>query len=207
MSVLTMPPPLVPQVRTVTYLKPRPYRWTCSQFHQMGELGIFEGLNVILINGEILEMPGPNPPHTTSKSLTVEALRTAFGKGFLVREQDPLVLGRTTDPIPDVAVVKGAIRDYATLHPSNALLVVEVSDSCLDYDVGDKSCLYASVGIPDYWVVDLPNRQLHVFRDPQADSTKPFDFTYSNVTTYLPGQSVSPLALPTATVAVAELLP
>jgi Uma2 family endonuclease len=152
-------------------------------------------------------MPVPNPPHSTATALTVESLRLVFGKGFVIRSENPLVLGRSTDPVPDVAVVTGSVRDYAQSHPTTALLVVEVGDSTLDYDTGDKASLYASSGIADYWVVDLVNRQLVVHRDPQPDPSRPFAASYRTVTTHPAGQSVAPLAAPTASVAVADLLP
>jgi Uma2 family endonuclease len=112
-----------------------------------------------------------------------------------------------TDPVPDLAVVQGSIRDYGTIHPSTAVLVVEVSDSSLKYDTGDKASLYASAGIADYWVVDLVGRQLIVFRDPQMDSTGVFGFSYADMKKYGPNQSASPLRAPHSSVLVSDLLP
>jgi Uma2 family endonuclease len=207
-AILSPPiPPATPMKLAVAVMAPRPKRWTCDEFHQLGDEGWFEESRVMLIQGEILEMPVPNPPHTTAKSLTEEVLRAIFATGFLVRAENPLLLGRSTDPVPDLAVVRGSIRDYARSHPNTAVLVVEVSDSSLDYDTDDKASLYASAGIADYWVVDLVNRRLIVHRDPQADGAKRFDFGYANVTAFLPGQSVSPVAAAQATVAVADLMP
>ena len=115
-------------------------------------------------------------------------------------------IGKSIDPVPDLAVVAGSARDYLQ-KPATASLVVEVSDSSLDYDTNDKASLYAAAGIADYWVVDLVNRQLIVFRSPQANTSKPFGFAYANVTLHAAGQAVSPLAATAASVAVAELLP
>jgi Uma2 family endonuclease len=86
-------------------------------------------------------------------------------------------------------------------------LVVEVSDSSLDYDTTDKASLYAAAGIADYWVVDLVNRRLMVMRDPLADAAARFGFRYSTVTAVAIGQSASPLAAPASNVAVADLMP
>jgi len=204
MSSTILPPPFASSAAVAI---PRPKRWTCAEFHQLGDEGWFEHVRPILIDGEILEMPVPNPPHSTAKSLTEEALRAIFGVGFVVRPENPLVLGRSTDPVPDLAVVTGSIRDYARAHPSTAVLVVEVADSSLDFDTGDKASLYASAGIGDYWVVDLVNRRLIVFRGPRADAVKPFGFTYANVTEYHLGQSVAPLAAPGSAIVIADLLP
>jgi len=207
MSTLTLPTASVPASAIVPSAGPKPVRWTCAEFHQMGDLGWFEHKRVMLIEGEILEMAGPNPPHSTATALVQEALRSIFGSGFVVRGENPLVLGLTTDPVPDVAVVQGNIRDYATIHPTTAVLVVEVSDSLLNYDTGDNASLYASAGIADYWVVDLVNRQLIVFRDPRPDPGRLFGFFYASMTVFGAGQSISPLSRPKASAAVNEMLP
>jgi Uma2 family endonuclease len=188
-------------------LGPRPKRWTAEEFHRAGDSGAFEHVRVMLIRGEILEMPVPNPPHSTSKALAEEVLRRVFSTGFVIRGENPLVLGRTTDPVPDLAVVAGSTRDYATAHPVTAVLVVEVADSSLDYDTTTKASLYASAGIADYWVVDLVNRRIIVFRDPQTDATQPFGARYATVTAHAPGQAVSPLAAPGSSVTVGEVMP
>jgi Uma2 family endonuclease len=205
MSSATLLPPPPPPV--ALGLGPRPKRWTCDEFHRAGDSGTFEHLRVMLIDGEILEMAVPNPPHSTAKALTEEALRRVFSTGFVVRGENPLILGKSTDPVPDVAVVLGSTRDYATTHPTTAALIVEVADSSLDYDTTDKACLYASAGVADYWVVDLVNRRIVVFRDPQADPAQPFGSRYATVTAHLPGQTVSPLAAPGFNVAVGDVMP
>ena len=207
MSSALLTSPVVSRPARVVRAAPKPKRWTCEEFHRLGEAGFFEQSRVMLIDGEILEMPVANPPHATSKSLVEAALRVPFANGFAIRTDNPLMLGRSIDPIPDVAVVVGTIRDYATTHPTTAQLVVEIGDSTVDYDMDEKASLYASAGIADYWVVDLVNRRLVVFRDPQADSTQAHGFAYANETSYLPNQSVSPLAAQGSSVAVADLLP
>jgi Uma2 family endonuclease len=168
---------------------------------------MFDDRRVMLIDGEILEMPQAHPPHATAAGLTEEILRTIFGSGFVVRIEKPLPLARDSDPIPDIAVVQGSLRDYGQAHPTTALLVVEVSDSSLDYDTDDRASLYAAAGIADYWVVDLVNHRLIVMRDPLADAAARFGFRYSTVTAIAIGQSASPLAAPASKVAVADLMP
>src|SRR5262245_32017978 len=101
-------------------------------------MGWFDGRRAMLIDGEILEMPGPNPPHATANSLADYELKRVFGPGWCVRVQMPLVLGLTMDPEPDIAVVSGSARDYAAAHPTNAALAVEISDSTLLFDTSDK---------------------------------------------------------------------
>lgn len=173
----------------------------------MGDLGLFERMKLILVDGEILEMPMPNPPHDVALAKTHDWLRTAFGSGFWVRPQMGLVFGINTDPGPDLAVVVGGYDDYRDHHPTTALLIAEIANSSLAYDTGDKASLYAAAGIPDYWVVDLENRRVIVFRDPQTDAAMKYGHGYASATAYGPSNSFSPLSVSTAKVTAAELLP
>jgi len=177
---------------------PRPVRWTCAEFHRFGDLGVFEGRRAMLIDGVILEEGPMNPPHAITLELTAEAIRTAFGAGWRIRIQSPLVLGQDLDPEPDLAVIAGTARGSSG-HPTAADLVVEVADSSLAFDTNDKRLLYARAGIREYWVVDVNARRLLVHRDPRAGD-------YAPQQAFGPAESVTPLALPSATVRVADLL-
>jgi len=172
----------------------------------MGDSGWFKEKKVMLINGEILEMPPADPLHDMALTLIDAVMRTIFSSGYFIRNQMSLVLGQSIDPIPDLAVVAGSPRDFLQ-KPATAALVVEVANSSLKFDTGDKASLYASAGIADYWVVDLVNRQLIVFRDPRPDPARPFGFFYANVMAYGAGQSTTPLRAPQASVTVNDLLP
>lgn len=152
----------------------------------------------MLIDGVILEQGPMNPPHAITLGLVEEAIRAAFGTGWWLRQQSPLILGQDTDPEPDLAVVPGRPRDYPG-HPTTADLLVEVADSSLDFDTNEKRLLYARAGIRDYWVVDINGRRLLVYRDPQAG-----DFRTQQALG--PGDAVAPLATPAAVVQVTDLL-
>lgn len=186
---------------------PPPYRWTREQFYQMGDLGLFEGRRVILLEGEILARPPIGPSHQSSNSLTADALRLAFGEGFFVREQAPFDVGTATDPEPDIAVIRGKVRDYVAAHPSEAALIAEISVSTLIYDRGDKASLYARAGIDDYWIINPVEQQVEVYRQPVPDSGKRYGFGYQEVAVYKTGESIIPLAKPNVPIAVADLLP
>ncbi len=190
MTTITLPPLAVSS-------GPRPVRWTCADFHRFGDMGIFEGRRAMLIDGVILEQGPMNPPHAITLGLVEEALRTAFGTGWWLRQQLPLILGLDTDPEPDLAVVPGRPRDYVQ-HPTTAVLVVEVADSSLDFDTNDKRLLYARAGIREYWVVDINGRNLLIFRDPQAG-----DYTTHQMLGSV--DTVTPLATP-GMIRVADLL-
>jgi Uma2 family endonuclease len=189
-------------------IEPRMKRWTTDEYYELADLGWFRDQRVELIDGEIIEMPPQKDLHAVAISLTAGALSKNFGYGFWVRQQLPLHLGDTSEPEPDVAVVKGAIRDYVgTGHPTTALLVVEVSDATLRYDHGDKASFYAAHGIADYWVVNLQERRLEVYRDPIANATQRFGYRFENIVHYSQTETATPLAAPASTIAVADLLP
>lgn len=177
---------------------PRLARWTCAEFHRFGDLGAFNGRRPMLIDGVLLEQGPMNHPHALTLGLVERAVQAAFGAGWWCRHQSPLVLGQATDPMPDLAVVPGDPRQY-TAHPVTANLVVEVSDTSLDFDTIDKRELYARAGIREYWVIDVNGRRLLVYRDPRSGD-------YATTLTLGPTDTVSPLAAPTATVRVADLL-
>jgi Uma2 family endonuclease len=202
MAVLTLPAAPVRPAAGPPTLK----RFTVAEFHEMWEAGWFDQCKPMLIDGEVHEMAIPGPAHNTAVGLADYSLKSVFATGFWVRIQMPLVLGQRSDPVPDLAVVTGSPRDYAS-NPTTALLVVEVADTSLDMDTGKKAQLYAAAGIADYWVIDLNSRLVIVRRDPRSDPGSPFAASYGTVTSLPAGQAVAPLAAPQAPVNVADLLP
>jgi Uma2 family endonuclease len=136
------------------------------------------------------------------------ALGVAFGPGYWVREQKALNLNTATDPEPDVVVVPGSPRDYwhQPTAPSAALaqVVVEVSDTSLFYDTTTKAELYATAGIADYWVLDVQNLQLLVFRDPAPIAGV---VAYRTRLVLTAADTVTLLAVPNVPIPVADLLP
>jgi len=203
MSTATLPRP---SSAATAFTVPRWKRWTVKEFHQLWGQGWFDHCRPALLEGKILEMPNPGPLHNMSTTLADYRLKSVFTTGFVVRVQMPLVLSLWTDPIPDIAVVRGSPFDYAD-NPTTADLVVEVSDSSLATDLGEKAALYAAAGIADYWVVDLINRCLVVHRDPQPDPTAPSQSKYRQVKTLSEASSCQPLVAPSASVMVSDLLP
>jgi Uma2 family endonuclease len=186
-------------------MKLKTRRWTRKEYYRLAALGFFEGQRVELIDGKICQMPALNNPHMVAHEKSRRALQNLFGPNYWIRYQGPLhILGSA--PEPDLAVVPGGPDDYKS-HPESALLVFEVSDTTLHIDRW-KGGLYAAGGNKDYWILDLVNRRLEVRRDPVVDSTvKRFGHRYATVLTLGENQSASPLAVPNASVAVADLLP
>lgn len=182
---------------------PSPWRVTRAEYHRLGVLGFFAGKRVQLIRGEVVVMSPMGSPHAVAVRLAADALEAAFGAGFHARSQLPLAIAGS-EPDPDAAVVRGVPRDHAAAHPATALLVVEVSDSTLDFDLTVKAELYAEAGVPEYWVVDLASRTLRVLRDPRPVAG---GHSYRLPSVLAESDSVCPLAAPSSAVRVGDLLP
>jgi Uma2 family endonuclease len=183
-------------------------RWTRQEYDRMIAAGVLEPEDQVeLIEGEILTMTPQRSPHATAVLLAQEALRGALGSGLHVRSQLPLALGQASEPEPDVAVVAGGVRDYSEGHPQRALLVVEVADTTLAYDRDVKGSLYARFEIPEYWLVNLREGCVEVYRDPTTAPQARFGWHYRSVTRAGQGESISPASWPSAPIAVADLLP
>jgi Uma2 family endonuclease len=155
---------------------------------------------VELLEGEIIDMTPEKSRHAAAVDLSLEALRRAFSRSHSIRVQHPLAVSDSSEPEPDLAVVHGSARDYVERHPTSAELVVEVSDTSLDYDRTRKARVYAQAGIAEYWIVNIVAGVLEVHRDPG-------DSGYRSVVTVRAGETVTPLADAGAPVAVADLLP
>lgn len=186
--------------------EPHRRRWDRGEYERLAALGFFRGRRVELIQGEIIQMPPMRNDHAVALGLAEERLRAVFAAGYWVRPQMPLHLGRRSAPEPDLAVVPGSPRDYAD-HPTDAVLVVEVSDTTLAYDRGRKAVLYAAAAIPEYWIVNLVDRTLVVHRQPRRNAARPRRSSYRVVANHGADEVIAPLARPDAAITVADLLP
>ena len=184
-----------------------PHRWTLKSYRELYKTGLFTDKKTMLVNGVLYVMTMPNPPHDLVMTLAFDYLRLNCPAGHYVRNQQGFDIGSETDPGPDFAIVAGTARDYAARTPTAAILIVEVSDSTLFFDTTTKAELYATAKVPEYWVVDIQHRQLHVFTDPVALPAGLGATAYRKHVAHGETDTVSPLAAPTATVLVAELLP
>lgn len=173
-------------------------RFTPEQFHQLAQAGILDNnRRYELIEGDIIATPPEGAKHAGAKSVALETLFGRRGLGWHRRVESPLRLGES-EPIPDIAIVPGRPNDYRTQHPTTALLIVEIADSSLEYDRLDKRALYAQHGIPEYWIVNLQERVLEVYRDPVEGD-------YQTVLQYTPDETVCPLFDPEWQIAVGAL--
>jgi len=185
--------------RPGTYDDPQ-WRWTRQAYYRLWEAGFIPEKRVQLVDGEIYLMLPQNPPHASSVTRVSRLLERAFGSGFHARIQLPLACGELHDLEPDIAMVKGEPDDYGQEHPRTAALVIEISDSTLAFDRKKKGRAYARALIADYWIVNLIEGCLEVYRQPGKKGYKPCEVLESDAI-------VTPLALPKAKIKVADLLP
>jgi len=182
------------------------HRFSVEDYHEMGRAGILGPEDrVELLEGWIVKKMNLNPPHMVCVKLCDAALTAAIPAQWHTRTQGP-VTTEASEPEPDVAVVRGAVRDYLTKHPagSDTALVVEVADSSLSND-RYKRAIYAQAGFPHYWIVDLTARHVEVYGEPIGGQ----DARYRKEQILKPGQEI-PLVIDGAEIAmipVAELLP
>ena len=186
----------------------RTRRWTRAEYDRLIDVGILRpGDPVELLGGELMVAEPQGSRHYTAIGLVEDALRAAFGAGWVIRSQGPVALDDESEPEPDVAVVPGTWRDYSGEHPARPVLVVEVSDSSLSFDRERKGSLYARAHVEDYWIVNLVERVLEIYREPVADSSAIYGWRYASRTVLGPDASATPLAAPTASIVVHALLP
>lgn len=189
----------VPTVRT--------RRWSRIEYERLVDLGVFKpGERLELLDGLLVVREPQNAPHATAVRAAQEALRRTFGSGWDVRPQLPVALDDDSEPEPDVAVVPGSYRDYSGAHPSQPALLVEIADTTLGSD-RRKGSLYARAGVPEYWIVNLTDEVLEVYRRPATSEPSRFGWSYSEMQVLRRGDVVTPLAAPGGHVTVDDLLP
>ncbi|MCB0547414.1 MAG: Uma2 family endonuclease [Phaeodactylibacter sp.] len=142
---------------------------TAEEYYKMAEAGILgKEDRVELIDGKIIEMSPIGSKHAGCVDKIVAVLNKMNLPDVLIRGQNPLRLSRYSEPEPDVAIVKFSTDYYSSMHPSaeDALLVIEVSDSSLEYDKEVKLPLYASAKVPECWIVNLEKREIEAYHSP-----------------------------------------
>jgi Uma2 family endonuclease len=183
-------------------------RWTRAEYDRLIEVGVFHpGEPVELLGGELIVSEPQGSAHYTAILLVEDALRAALGPGWLVRTQGPVALDDESEPEPDLTVVRGGAREYSRQHPSRPALVVEVAESSRAHDREQKGSLYARARLDDYWVLNLVDRVLEVYRRPIPDPSAPFGWRYAAREVLGPESSVTPVAAPSASILVSDLLP
>ena len=168
----------------------------------MGEAGVFaDGERVELLEGEIVEMMPIGPYHSGVVGRLMNFFARLGGDRWIVHSQNPVRLNKRSEPLPDLVLLRPEAGDYTGRHPqpSDVILLVEVSDSSLAYDRDEKLAAYARAGIPEYWLVNLVEGQVEVYRGPCATG-------YESRQDVTPGDKLSPQDFPDVQLDVGTLL-
>jgi Uma2 family endonuclease len=177
-------------------------RLSVQDYHYMAKSGILQpDERIELLDGVIIQMAAKGTAHSSSVSRLEKLLGDRLSDRTLLRFQDPVRMSDYSEPEPDIAVVHPDPLFYEDHHPipSEVYLLIEVSDTTLRFDRETKASLYARSGIVDYWVLDVQDRRLHVYREPSADG-------YQSETILAEELTVSPLAFPDCVIRVKDML-
>jgi Uma2 family endonuclease len=149
---------------------PRPHRLTVHDYYRMAEVGLLHPDDrTELIDGEIIDMPPIGDRHADIVRVLTKRLIRAVGDAAEVSAQLPVRLSLRSEPQPDFAIMRakqGRYRKHPL--PSDVVLLIEVSDSTLRYDLGKRASLYAAHRIPEYWVFDLQHDRVWRHRAPKG---------------------------------------
>ena len=182
--------------------------WTRHEYGRLIEHDFLDEDDPIeLLDGLLLVKEPQHSPHRTAVLLAAKALEQAFGEGWFVQTQSPIILDDRSEPEPDVCVVRGLPRNYVDVHPRHPALIVEVAQSGLGLARGRKAATYARAGIADYWIVNLIDRVLEVHREPMRPGPARRHRGYLAIETLGGDAMITPLAAPAARIPVTELLP
>ena len=194
---MTLSPPLAADAQII-----EDRHWTVEEFYRAYDMGKFGySKRWELIQGRIIKKMPPRPRHASLADMIAEMLREAMQPAYIVREEKPVHLAFDTEPVPDITVAHGARKDYRERHPTAAdtVLVVEVADTSVAKDLGEKAKSYAEAGMTDYWVVLVNEDALVVHREPTPAG-------YKEVTRLTESDAISPLAMPNAVWTINALL-
>ncbi len=178
-------------------------QFTVDDYHRMSELEILSPTErTELINGEIVVMAAKGTAHASTVSVINRLLIRLLGEEAFTRPQDPVQLNDRSEPEPDIAVVRLDPLAYSTRHPApeDVLLLIEVASSSLQYDLEVKAPMYAAAGIADYWILDVIERELHVFRQPAGNH-------YQSHSVLAAALSIMPIAFAELEIQISDMLP
>ncbi len=178
-----------------------PHRFTRDEYYRIAEAGILTAdARVELLDGEIVEMSPIGPRHSGVLAMLTRFFVEQVGDRAICRVQSPLHLDEHSEPEPDLLLSHPRDDFYSSAHPTprDVFLLVELAESSIEKDRGEKLRLYAEAGIREYWIIDLNRRVLIVHRQPK-------DGEYASVQQYEGDTAVAPEALSGVELAVGSL--
>ncbi|MBI4246711.1 MAG: Uma2 family endonuclease [Candidatus Rokubacteria bacterium] len=178
------------------------------RYERMVERGLLDSDDKVeLLDGLLIAKEPQSDVHAAAMMAGQRVLERAFGGRYHVRIGCPIALDEYSEPEPDLAVVPGGPWDYKKGHPTRPVLAVEIAMTSRAKDRWLKGGLYARAGIADYWVVNLVDEVLEIYRQPVKTPARRYGWKYGSVKLLKRGAVASPLAAPRARVKVVDLLP
>ncbi len=176
-----------------------PRRFTAGEFMKLYETGVFGAKERLrLIGGEVYSMAPTVPEHATGLGRLIGVLARALYPRFEIATKPTLRFSEHDVTEPDALVIPPGPRPRPPINIAEIALIVETAHSSLEDDLTIMAAIYAAAGVPEYWVVDLENQRLVVFREPDASG-------YGARRTVRVGESIAPLCAPDAAIAIADL--
>ncbi len=178
-------------------------RYTIESYHALGESGVLGADDrTELLRGLIVAMAPPAPSHDNTVHRVLRVLQRKLGLDVMIRVQSTFLVGDDCSLLPDLAVCPGDVETYEHRHPTRAHLLVEVAFSSLPQDRLTKSAIYARAGVPCYWIVNLRDLCVEVYRKPDRWKSE-----YRSVTSATGSDALVLDDFPDVTFEAAELLP
>lgn len=177
------------------------HRFTVVEYERMGQIGIFaEDERVELVCGEVIEMPPSGERHAACVDFLTQLITLRLRRSAIVRVQSPIRLDEHSQPQPDITILKRRDDFYRHAHPGpeDILLIIEVSDTTLEYDMKVKVPLYARAGIPETWVVNLRGGRVKTYVDPAKGA-------YQTITSYARGDELQSHSLASLRLSITEV--
>jgi Uma2 family endonuclease len=182
---------------------PQRHAISADEYVRMAQAGVFStDVRLELMDGEIIEMAPIGSAHAAVVNTLATLLNRACGESAIVSVQNPLVAGERSVPQPDLALLRMRADKYFSEHPraADVLLVIEVSDTTLRFDLEQKALLYARADVPELWVVDLESRAVHLQRMPTSSG-------YAQKTRASEADTIAAAMIPSASLRVASIFP
>lgn len=181
---------------------PRKHVTTLNEWRKLGEAGIFPpDCRVELINGEIFDMSPIGFNHAGHLKRINKVFTRLIPDDLVTSVQDPLQLGDLSEPEPDFMLLNPHVDYYSSRHPqaNDVLLLIEVADTSLAFDQTQKLRLYALHAIPEYWLLNLNDNCLEVYRQPDGD-------TYAEKIVLRASSTITLSQLPSLTIQISDIL-
>ena len=174
-------------------------KWSVADYHLMIQSGVLNNRACELIEGEIIEVSPESPLHRSTSDSIAEYLRGLLQGKAKVFESHPITLDNS-EPEPDISIVRLPNSNYRDRHPypQDIYWLIEISNTTLETDLNQKKRIYANAGINEYWIINLKDIELIVFREASGND-------YKTKNTFNDGM-IAPIPFPNTEIEISELL-